>query len=81
MPVFSRANCAAMLLYALPSSTGSVWNGTWKLNKAMVHMVPPPLAVGKAGPQYTMTLGQTYRFQCEASTTRGKAPAVSGARG
>jgi hypothetical protein len=55
----------AVLLSACPVVAQSPWNGTWELDKATLHLLPPALSVEVSGAHYTLKRDATYRFDCD----------------
>lgn len=69
--MFSHWLHAAMLLFLSPGIAQNPWNGTWNLNKATMHAIPPALVIEKSGPHYTLKQGATYRFDCDGHDFSG----------
>jgi hypothetical protein len=66
MPALSNIVSSAAILASCFLPFGqSPWDGTWKLNKATVHIIPEPLVVEQSGTHYTLKQGASYRFDCD----------------
>lgn len=63
--MFSRFLYTTVLLSAIAAVAQSPWNGTWKLDNATLHSVPPTLAIEISGTHYTLKQSATYRFDCD----------------